>query len=242
LPLFSSSFPPGLAHLDDDLAEGSLGQVFVGRDRLVERINLVDHRPDSALFQRDAHLLKRPLVAYRYALNLGLPEDDWHQVQRRRLTGQKTDDRDVTADPRSLHRVVDAVAADHFQELIDAEAVRGMCVISPRSGLPALPDSALALYSRKSPFESLVRSLSTFAEYVRRERDCRVAEGTIFEDEAEWTYSEETQVPPTDKRELNGGFCTIACRCDHLSIAPWNNRLWVKEIRDEKTVQRCLVN
>jgi DNA-binding transcriptional LysR family regulator len=43
-----------------------------------------------------------------------------------------------------------------------SSVLSGMCVISPRSGLPALPDSALALYSRKSPFESLVRSLSTF--------------------------------------------------------------------------------
>ena len=43
-----------------------------------------------------------------------------------------------------------------------SSVLSGMCVISPRAGLPALPDSALALYSRKSPFESLVRSLSTF--------------------------------------------------------------------------------
>jgi hypothetical protein len=60
--------------------------------------------------------------------------------------------------------------------------------------------------SRKSPFQSLVRSLSAsvanaIAEWQKEQS---------FDYKAEWTYSKKRQVPLKNKRELDGGFCRQA--------------------------------
>ena len=116
--------------------------------------------------------------------------------------------------------------------------------------------------SRKSRFQSLVRSLSAsvanaIAEWQKEQSSTTKPSGLIPK---RGKYLQKTSASWTAGSPGAVTICLLHSNVDWINFAPdccaiaraptmscplnptWIDRLWVKEIRDEKTVQRCLVD
>lgn len=87
------------------------------------RVDVIDHRANLMLVKEDIHPVERRAGRYGDAAEVGLAEDHRHQVERRRLAGQKTDLCDTSSGLCRRNRLIDAVAASHIQQQINASAV-----------------------------------------------------------------------------------------------------------------------
>ena len=84
---------------------------------------LVDDRAYAIGIDGADHLLLLCAAADQYALQTQLAHQRRHQRQLAGNTGENTDDRDMPADARGHHRLLQCCRAAHFDHVVDATAV-----------------------------------------------------------------------------------------------------------------------
>jgi hypothetical protein len=99
-------------HFDNDLAEGSTGQMLVSCSCFFEGVNLIDHRMNFMFVEEVIHAFEGSGRADSDAPNSGLPEDHAHEVEVSRLSLEKANLEYLAADPGRCDGLVEAVAAN----------------------------------------------------------------------------------------------------------------------------------
>ena len=112
------------ADVDDDLAKGSAFEMFVRFTSFFKAVDLVDDRMDFVLVEEVVHSFECSGRRNGNAANSCLPEDDAHQVEIGSLALEKSDLRDVTTYARRFNRLVQAIAANNIEQLVDSLAIR----------------------------------------------------------------------------------------------------------------------
>ena len=104
-----ATFQNSRAHFDNDLAEGSAGQMLVGFTRLLEGIDLIDYWMNLVSVEEIVHAFEGAGRRDGYAANCSLPKDNAHEVEVRFLTLQKANLRDVAPDSGMVSDFVETV-------------------------------------------------------------------------------------------------------------------------------------